>query len=450
MQPLDRFNIPDMLKKFISIISLCAVLLASFSCEKDPDNNGNNNQDPTENTDPQTPEPSQPEALSKEFLTAKETVAKMGAGWNLGNTLDSNSGDVNNMWIEGWGTRTPSEYEKAWGQVPVTKEFIHMLKAKGFTSIRVPVTWYPHMGTIKIEMKSINGETRPTWDMTTWEGYDVDKVWMARVKEVVDYIIAEDMYCIINVHHDTGTSTTHWVVANEDNYAQYNERFKSLWTQIATTFKEYDGRLLFEGYNEMTDQDNSWCFASYGSAARYDAQKAAGSYNAVNAYAQDFVNTVRATGGNNANRNLIVNTYAACSGEGTWNNHLLDPLKEMKLPSDSVKDHIIFQVHYYPSVSSLADAKKSVDGLISGLKNNLVNKGAPVIIGEWGSGEAEGAISYDKKRTDYLGFATYFVEQAKANGMATFYWMGISDGSARSVPKFTQEDLAEAIIKGAK
>jgi len=331
---------------------------------------------------------------------------------------------------------------------------MHMLRQEGFRAIRVPVTWYPHMGKITIETKEIDGEYRPTWDQSTWTGTDVDPVWMARVKEVVDYVLAEDMYCILNVHHDTGTSSTHWVVASEESYNANNARFKALWQQIAETFKDYDGRLVFEGYNEMTDSFDSWCFASYGSPARYDAAAAAASYKAVNSFAQDFVDVVRATGGNNAKRNLCVNTYACCNGEGTWNNHLIEPVKEMKLPNDSVEGHLMFQVHYYPTFYSLSAGKSSADALINVLKNNLISKGAPVIVGEWGSGEVNGdtsgAISYNNKRSDWLAFSEYFVSKAKENGIATFHWMGISEGQDRAVPQFTQKDLADAIVKGAK
>lgn len=430
-----------MLKKLITSISVCMLIATVPGCEKpEPDDN----KQPEEEIEQEKPDIS--DKLPTAFLSAKETVSGMGAGWNLGNTLESNSGDTTNMWIERWTARKPADYESAWGQAPATQELFHMMREAGFRSIRVPVTWYPHMGT----KFAFNGDSVLWSPAAAPIGYEVDKEWMARVKEVVDYVLAEDMYCIINVHHDTGTSNTHWIVASEDSYAVNNARFKRLWTQIAETFKDYDGRLLFEGYNEMTDEADSWCFASFGTASHYDAAMASSAYNAVNAYAQDFVDAVRATGGNNADRNLIVNTYAGCSGEGNWNNHLRDPLKEMKLPKDSAKDHLIFQVHYYPTFSTITAAKNSVDSFISGLNSDLVSKGAPVIIGEWANGEGSD-IRYDKKRTDYLTFAKYFVEKAKANGMATFYWMGLSDGKDdRTAPKLTQPDLAEAIVEGAK
>ena len=378
-------------------------------------------------------------AGAADFETATSAVANMRVGWNLGNTLDSNSGDVNNMWIEKWTSRTPADYEKAWGQ-PVTKpELFKMFKEAGFNAIRVPVTWYPHM-----EAKfQLNGTV---WDMTKDDiGTKIQAAWMKRVHEVVDYVISQGMYCILNIHHDTGSSSTAWLVASENDYTKQKERFEAVWKQIAEEFKDYDEHLLFEGYNEMLDPHDSWCFASFGTSSNYNASVATSAYNAINGYAQSFVDAVRSTGGNNGQRNLIVNTYGACSGSGTWNSHLQDPLKQMKLPTDRVSNHLIFEVHTYLDVKNLSSAKNEISQMIRDLKNNLASKGAPVIFGEWGTNTDGG---YDNYRSNMLAFARYFVEQAKANNMGTFYWMGLSDGEHRSVPEFNQTDLKDAIIKG--
>lgn len=384
------------------------------------------------------------EALSTEFLSAGATVAAMGAGWNLGNTLDSHSGDITNMWLEGYGTGSVEQYVTAWGQVSPTEELFKMMREAGFRAIRVPVTWYPHMGT-QFNLEFVN-------DKWLWNpslnpvGYIVDEAWMAEVKRVVDAVLEADMYCLINVHHDTGTSNTHWLVASTENYEQNCERFKGLWSQIAETFKGYDGRLLFEGFNEMTDAADSWCFASFGTPSEYDADIAEDAYKTINAYNQDFVEAVRATGGNNAARNLVVNTYAACCGDGDWNEHIKDPLTQMELPDDQATDHIIFQVHYYPGFSNLTEAKSNVDNMLEAL-NILEAKGAPVILGEWGVG-AGSQVTYDTDRETYLAFAAYLVKKAKESNIGTFYWMGISDGADRAVPRFNQPDLKRAIIKG--
>ena len=349
------------------------------------------------------------------FEAATEAVSNMKIGWNLGNTLDAFND----------ATKNKLTSETCWSQPKTKAELFPMFKDAGFGAIRVPVTWNNHMDS--------NGK--------------VDEAWMARVKEVVDYVINAGMYCILNVHHDTGTDA--WIVADMDNYTANKAKFEYLWQQIATEFRDYDEHLLFEGYNEMLDADNSWSYASSKNSGSYDATAAASAYNAVNSYAQSFVNTVRATGGNNAVRNLIVNTYAACCGMGTWNTHLQDPLTQMALPTDNAAGHIIFEVHSYPSLNDgLSSAKGSIDQMMTAVETHLASKGAPVIFGEWGVPDDEKENDYTNKNADLLAFAQYFVEQAKAKGFATFFWMGLSDGTHRSVPEFNQADLKDAIYKG--
>lgn len=158
--------------------------------------------------------------------------ASSGAGWNLGNTLDSNSGDLTHMWLEAWSDRSPKAYETAWGQPQAPRELIHMFKEAGFGAIRVPVTWYPRMGTITLHDGA-------NWDPATWSGTAVDPAWMTRVKEVVDYVIDEGLSCILNVHHDTGASDTAWLVASEEGFAAAKDRYQALWEQIATEFRDY-------------------------------------------------------------------------------------------------------------------------------------------------------------------------------------------------------------------
>ena len=386
-------------------------------------------------------------ACAADFEPATLAVANMRVGWNLGNTLDSNSGNTANMWIEAWTSRTPSDYETAWGQPVTTPELIRLFKDAGFNAIRVPVTWYPHMEATFSAVRWDND----TQKLTAWDsqadpiGEKIQAAWMQRVRQVVDYVISQGMYCILNVHHDTGAYNTAWLVADEDTFARQKSRFEAAWQQIAEEFKDYGEHLLFEGYNEMLDPYASWCFSSFATPEQYDEAVATSAYNAINSYAQTFVDVVRATGGNNAQRNLIVSTYGACSGSGVWNQHLQDPLKAMKLPDDKVSGHLIFEVHTYLDIKSLSAVKSEVDQMIRDLKTLLASKGAPVIFGEWGTSTDKG---YDSYRSNMLAFARYFVEQAKANGMATFYWMGLSNGEHRTVPEFNQSDLKDAIIKG--
>lgn len=189
-----------------------------------------------------------------------------------------------------------------------------MLKEAGFNAIRVPVTWYPHMG-LKTNPNSL------VWDKKANPlGTRVDADWMQRVREIVDYVASQGMYCILNVHHDTGAFDVAWVIADRESYSENKARYESLWTQIAEEFRDYDHLLLFESYNEILDPYGSWGYPSSRCEGGYDRDVAASAYEAVNSYAQSFVNAVRATGGNNRTRNLIINNYVAsnCAGSSTY------------------------------------------------------------------------------------------------------------------------------------
>ena len=333
-----------------------------------------------------------------DFEKAKDAVTNMGVGWNLGNTLDAH--DASKTWT------TTEQHETCWGQ-PVTKpELIKMMKEAGFSTIRVPVTWYQEMDS--------DGK--------------VNEAWMKRVKEVVDYVIDNGMYCILNVHHDTGDNSTHWLHASSTNYKKNQAKFEGLWKQIAEEFKDYDQHLLFEGYNEMLDDNNTW---------NEPSNKTDG-YKAINDYAKSFVTTVRNTGGNNKDRNLIVNTYSASSKP--------DAMKNLDLPEEG--NHIIFQVHSYPDWQNKSNAKKEIDNLISNIKSNLLNR-APVIIGEYAT-FTTWPTEKDYYATDHevaLYAMDYLIKETKKAGIGTCYWMGMSDGIYRSEPAFHQADLAQTLIK---
>lgn len=417
----------------IRTLSMLLFAVMAGGCEKTPVTPEKEpQQEQQEPQQPQQPqEPEQPPKEEDAFESAGQAVLNMGAGWNLGNTLDSNSGDWDKMWIEAWTSRTPKDYETAWGQPETTRALIHMFKEAGFGAIRVPVTWYPHMGTITLHNQN-------QWDPSTWSGTEVDPAWMARVKEVVDYVIDEEMYCILNVHHDTGAGSTAWLIASVDGFDAAKTRYQALWDQIANQFKDYGPKLLFESYNEMLDPYDSWCFASFATPDRYDATVATSAYNGINSYAKLFAETVRATGGNNAYRNLIVNTYGACSGDGTWNSHLSEPLTQMALPEEP--GHIAIQVHSYWDATQFNSQKADIDRLFTNLDTHIIKRlGVPVIIGEWG-GSTEGD-------DPNVRFASYFSQKAKAAGIAAFWWMGLSDGQDRSLPAWTMPKTKDAILQ---
>ena len=369
---------------------------------------------------------------AQEFETATEAVKNMGVGWNLGNTLEANSQTYHDFTKDNYWGQQGLESETCWGQSKAKPELIKMMKDAGFGAIRVPVTWYNHMD----KDGKVNAE------------------WMKRVHEVVDYVINQGLYCIVNVHHDTGAdsdSFKSWIKADEANYTQNKARYENLWLQIVEEFKDYDEHLLFESYNEMLDKLNSWCFASFASTNKYDAAVAKSAYNAINSYAQSFVTTVRNTGGNNATRNLVVNTYAACCGNGTWSDHLKEPLSQLTIPTDPAANHLMVQVHDYPNIANgIANVKKEIDDMMAAWNTHILSKGIPMILGEWGTAnvdEGDGKTDYDVRRDVMFEFVDYMIAKCKENNVATFYWMGLSDGAYRSLPAFNQPDLAERIAK---
>ena len=374
-------------------------------------------------------------AQAEDFESATDAVKNMGVGWNLGNTLDANNQKVSDITNDAYWGQQGLESETCWGQPQTTQKLIQMMKNAGFTAIRVPVTWYNHMD----------------------KDGNVDEAWMKRVKETVDYVIDEGLYCILNVHHDTGADSKdasgkltgyHWIKADADNYTANKATFEKLWKQIAETFKNYGQTLLFEGYNEMLDANSCWNYPT--STGTYNADYAKKSLETINAYAQSFVNAVRGTGGNNAKRNLIINPYAAaCGGEWGNNKHPQEPLEKLVLPSDGAKNHLIVEVHSYPSITSgISSAKSGLDWTFNNLQEKIVKRlSVPLIIGEWGTSNVDNGSDYIDRRETMIEFCDYFVKKAKANNIATFYWMGLSDGTSRSIPVFNQPDLAETITK---
>lgn len=344
--------------------------------------------------------------------SAVDAVRNMGIGTNFGNCMDAVA-----MWMN-MQSNTVTDFEKAWGQVPTTKAMVDFLKKNGFNSVRVPVTWFQHMK----------------------EDGTVDEAWMNRVQEIVDYVIDNGMYCILNVHHDTGADSddvTHWIKADETNYSKNKEKFESLWTQIATRFKNYDQHLLFEGYNEMLDASNTW-----------NAPKSTNSYKGLNAYAQSFVNAVRATGGNNETRNLIVNTYASACGD--------DVMGNLTLPTDQTEGHLAVEVHTYAPWDWFAQKGKwdascsqEIKDMLTRLNKHFISKGIPCIIGEYGTNGSK-AVSKKSTASEIQAAADQaadIIRQAKTYGVATFYWMAIFEGEDRNVPEWTLPTVAEAMQK---
>lgn len=331
----------------------------------------------TGETDSETPE------KENAFESSFETVANIKIGWNLGNSLDSTGSWINKS--------DPKNFETAWGNPVTTKELIHFVKQCGFNAVRIPVTY-----TEKID-----------------ENGKIDEKWLARIKEVVDYVIDEDMYCIINVHHDTGASEEAWLRADPAMYEDMSKKYAYLWEQAADLFKDYGEHLLFESFNEILDSDFNWG----GSGSK--------EYETVNRLNQLFVDTIRASGGNNPNRNIIVNSYGASTAQSQ--------LGGFKLPSDSAENHLIAEMHCYDpwaftsngGDTSWDSADKNTLETIFERINSLVVKaqGVPVIIGEFAAQDAG-------NDDDRAAYAWDFVRIAKKYNISCFWW---DDGGSMKI-----------------
>ena len=353
------------------------------------------------------------------FQSSYNFVKSIKFGYNLGNTLDSDP-DVNtSSWID--FTKGTSAWETAWGQSVTTQAIIDAIIAKGFNVIRIPVSWHAHM----------DANDR------------VDAVWMARVKEVVDYVVKThpDCYCILNVQHDTGAKEASrkddagWLYANLDDYPTITKRYQKLWKQIATEFKDYDDHLLFEAFNEILNKDKSW--ASTPSIT--DLQ-------AVNKLEQDFVNTVRATGGNNAYRNLVVNPYAASSAQAN--------LDAFTVPQDAHPNHIIVSIHSYDPYWFCNDSNNKddeqyyikvfdtscqteIDNVFSRISTRCNAMGVPYFFGEFG------AIGTHPEMAERVKYAEYMRKKFAEYGTSGLWWSNLYN---RSTGVWYEEDLVNALF----
>lgn len=317
-------------------------------------------------------------------ITSQQLVEDMTFGWNLGNTLDVCQADRDgdgkiNEHVEA-GEKVD---ETLWGNPKATKELFTSLKKNGVNAVRIPVTWRDHMDS--------NG--------------NIDREWMDRVQQVVDYAYSQGMYVIINVHHDGGGDPKFgaWIIEESQNdYNTFLKKYKNVWKQIAERFKNYSDYLIFESMNEV------------GFDTLYNKNKA-DAYNLINKINQDFVDIIRATGGNNAKRHLLI------AGYYTDIERTCDSL--YKMPDDKA-DRCILSVHYYtPWDFCTCDRKHTwgtnsevwqMETLIGKMKKNFVDKGIPVIIGEYAASGSD------------LSSCIFFIEKLNKlcsdYGIATFIW----------------------------
>lgn len=368
------------------------------------------------------------DTTSFEDLNQSQIVEAMGPGWNLGNQLESVTDNV------------PEETN--WGNPVITEKLIQSVKAAGFKSIRIPVSYFAKIDDDK--------------------DYTIDSKWLDRVQEVVDYCIKNDLYAVINIHGDGyNTIDGSWLLCNGKNQTEIKKKYKKVWKQIAERFKNYDEHLLFESMNEEFDGSYSEPNKEY--------------YQNINDYNQIFVDTVRKTGDNNTKRWLII---------PGWNTNIDYTAGDygFKLPTDQYRDksidkeeqRIMISVHYYspwdfcggencvitqwgneaddPSKTSTTCDETYMKNQLNLMKTTFADKGYPVFIGEYGS---IGKTSYDSENEYYRAyFARKLCQLSRKNGCIPMYWdngyngvhgFGLFD---RTTCEITQPVIIDAIMEG--
>jgi aryl-phospho-beta-D-glucosidase BglC (GH1 family) len=326
-------------------------------------------------------------------LTATAFVKAMNVGWNLGNSLDS-KGDS-----EKRGEDAQLKQELNWGNPYITKDLIDYVAQSGFNTIRIPVTWYYNTYTDE------NGNLH------------AGQKWLERVQEVVDYAMANDMYVILNTHHEQPIL---YAGVSDEEMAQVIADAENLWLDIAEYFKDYDEHLIFESYNEIDNTAKSWNYSD----------TAAAQMNQMN---QVFVDAVRSTGGNNANRILMVPTLLDGTGDNYYN--------AFTMPTDTATDRIVVTVHEYTKVFN-----QDVEGFFGGLEQFSNTIGAPIIVGEFGT---TSSYPLEDFRTAQ---ASNFVARAAEHGIKCIWWDNGSDYAIVDRRNLSGSDTAmiNALMDGAK
>jgi endoglucanase len=328
-------------------------------------------------------------------ITGYQLVDDMKLGWNLGNSFDSLGGD-----------------ETAWGNPVTTKPMIDALAAKGFKTVRIPVSWGEHVGA--------------------GPSYTIDVARLDRVQAVVDYCFANGMYAIVNMHHENA-----WLIPTYATEAASMVEMKAIWTQIANRFKSYSDYLVFETMNECRVE---------GSTAEWTGGTPE-NQACINDFNQAALSAIRATGGNNASRWVMIATHAATT--------LDNAIKALVVPNDT---HLLISQHtYYPNTFCLQSGSPTTWGTdqekadmnteLDRIRNFWDLKGLPVVVGEWGS--------IDKNNTsDRVNHAGYYSNGVRIRGMLGIWWDNGYTGSEgfallnRTNVTWWRPEIADALVSG--
>lgn len=331
-------------------------------------------------------------------------VSSLGYGWNLGNTLDAH--DLH------YETMNPSDFETYWHNPVTTQDMINDIKQAGFSILRIPVSWYSHLD----------------------ENYQINKEWLDRIQQVVDYGLNAGLYVIINAHHDS------WYMPDDNHYPQSAQIMQTVWSQIAQRFSDYDEQLLFESMNEprLIGTEDEW-----GSGTER-SREIVNELNAV------FVSTIRNADGFNKDRYLLLPTYCARTE--------YEALKDYKLPKSK---RLILSVHLYspyrfaqnPTGPKQFDNKKQEDvrqisAFFEQIETMFIKKKIPVIISEFG------AINKDNE-DERVAWVEFIKEKTHQLGIPSIWWDEGGEGKKKHVysiydryqRKWMYPKLLEALTK---
>ena len=383
------------LTSFIAAALAAVVCVTMAGCSDTLDGDGMENS----NAIAEEQQANAPDEFNTE-LTGLELTAGIKAGWNIGNTLDATGG-------------SGLTQETSWGNPKVTPELIQAVKDAGFNAVRVPTTWQRQMDDNNV----------------------ISQEWLDRVQEIVDYAYSRDMYVILNMHHED------WYIPYAKDEEQISAKMTACWTQIAERFKNYDERLIFEGMNEPRWKNTQYEWNGGNDEGR----------EVVNHLNKVFVDAVRATGGNNQYRFLMVCPYGANSGEQT--------LEALDIPED---DRLIVSVHAYIPYSfalqipgsdkwlaSKPNCTKEIDQLAEVLDRLFISKGQAVIIGECGA--------MNRENEEYRAqWAEYYFGTFRQIGVPCFWWDNGSFYSGETFGLFNRNTnevkypaMLEALMRGA-
>ena len=390
------------MKKRIVSALLCAVMLMSTACGSSDDTSS---AQAKKNTKP---------------MSAAEVADNMNLGINLGNTMEaydaSGCEKITYEWIPTKGSNKPKDYETCWGAVETTQKVIDGMKKAGFDTVRIPVFWGNMM------------ENDGSWK--------INEEYIKRVKEIVDYAQKADMYTVINCHHFDE------FIIRRNSLEDCKTIFNNLWTQIADYFKDYPYTLVFEGFNEYLGGDQ---FDENGDLKPLASRDA---YTLVNELNQTFVDAVRATGGNNKDRVLIVSGY--------WTNIDKTTSKNFRMPTDSAQDKLMVSVHYVDNEKYWTNQIGSqewldyIDKQCEELTEAFKDKNIPVFLGETTSIYPESNFDSNALYTDSSECLQIVLDKLTSLGYVPVLWDVNDNFYSRTEYKVKNDADAEVIKNTAE